>query len=309
MIPYMRSTNLSGIDLNLLAVLEALLEEEHVGRAARRVGLSQPAASQALARLRALFKDELLIRSGARMVRTPYAQTLAAPLRDTLDRVRSLFDGGLFEPASSERTFTIMAPDVIVDTLAPPLLEYLGKTAPGMSLTFFPWRGAALVTPYDLDRLDFIITSEHARFSGFKSSPLYSDTDVLVVRANHPNRRALRTKAGFLDQAHIAVVGAGEIEDVSEPWLRSMGLDRRIAVRAPTYLLALRLAARSDLVAFAPGRLALSLKDAYGLCVLPAPVEVSPDAIQLLVSTRSASDAAHQWMSATISEVAERATQ
>jgi DNA-binding transcriptional LysR family regulator len=296
MMPNMPETNLSGVDLNLLVALEALLDEAHVGRAARRIGLSQPATSQALARLRALFKDQLLARSGASMARTPLAQSLVAPVRTALDAVRGLFAERRFNSSTSTRTFNIMAPDVIVDTIAPLLIGVLADTAPGVTVHFSPWRGPALLTSYDLDVLDFIITSEHARFSGFLVEPLYRDSDVIAVRADHPARRRLSNRQGFLSQRHVAVVGAGETEDVSEPWLRSVGLNRTIGARVPTYLLALRLAAKTDLVVLTPKRLAASMMGSLDLALSSPPVASDPDTIQLLASTRRSTDPAHLWM-------------
>jgi DNA-binding transcriptional LysR family regulator len=106
--------NLNSLDLNLLVALDALLSEANVSRAAMRIGLSQPAASHALQRLRDLIGDPLLVRTGARMELTPRAQALRAPLAQALDQVRSLFIADAFDAASSERQFRLMMPDLAV---------------------------------------------------------------------------------------------------------------------------------------------------------------------------------------------------
>ena len=125
--------NLASLDLNLLVALDALVSEVHVGRAAGKVGLSQPAMSHALARLRDLVGDPLLVRVGPRMELTPRAQALRAPLAEALDSVRGLFVAESFDPATSRRRFVLMMPDLVADLLMPSLMARLSG-APGVRL-------------------------------------------------------------------------------------------------------------------------------------------------------------------------------
>src|SRR5712671_6214856 len=104
---YIHSMNLASLDLNLLVALDALVSEAHVGRAAKRIGLSQPAASHALRRLRELLDDPLLVRVGARMQLTPRARELRAPLAQALDQLRGLFVAERFDPATCKRRFAL----------------------------------------------------------------------------------------------------------------------------------------------------------------------------------------------------------
>jgi DNA-binding transcriptional LysR family regulator len=122
--------NLASVDLNLLVVLQALLEEENVGRAARRIGLSQPATSHALQRLRKLLDDELMVRVGSRMQLTARAESLRHPVRDLLERVCEFLVNESFEPSVSCRTFRLFIADNAVDLLLPALLAKLRKLAP-----------------------------------------------------------------------------------------------------------------------------------------------------------------------------------
>src|SRR3954469_11787171 len=126
-IVYIHFMNLNSLDLNLLVALDALLREANVSRAAMRIGLSQPAASHALQRLRDLIGDPLLVRTGARMELTPRAQALRAPLAQALDQVRSLFIADAFDAARSERQFRLMMPDLAVELLMPPLMADITK--------------------------------------------------------------------------------------------------------------------------------------------------------------------------------------
>ena len=292
----MRQMNLAAIDMNLLVALDALLGEAHVRRAGERIGLSQPATSHALARLRALLGDPLLVRSGASMTLTPKAERLRAPLAELLQQTRCLLSDAAFEPLTTRRTFTFMMPDIVGDLIGPLLVERVAAEAPGIHLNFTPWRGPALLSERDLQAVDFLITSMTRKFSGFISEPLYVDRDVVAVRSGHPARKFLPARAGFLAQKHIAIVGTGEAEDVSEAWLRSVGLERQIALSVPTYLLALRIAARTDLVAFVPRRLAASMQPSLDLALIEPPVDPGGDEMILRTSARLAADPATPWM-------------
>src|SRR5262249_14769904 len=112
--------NLASLDLNLLVALDALVAEAHVGRAASRIGLSQPATSHALRRLRVISKAPLLVRVGARMQLTPRAEQLRAPLDQALERLRAVFVAESFDPATSTRRFALMMPDLVVDVILAP---------------------------------------------------------------------------------------------------------------------------------------------------------------------------------------------
>src|SRR3954451_11317980 len=126
--------NLRSVDLNLLVALDALLTELHVTRAAEKVGLSQPAMSNALSRLRHIFKDDLLVRTSTGMQATPRALELAEPTRQVLRKIERVFDRDTdFDPAASERTFAIRLSDLLGLMLLPPLMEELGSTAPSLS--------------------------------------------------------------------------------------------------------------------------------------------------------------------------------
>src|SRR5580693_9733983 len=131
---YIRFMNLPSLDLNLLVTLDAVLLEANVSRAAMRIGLSQPAASHALQRLRDVLGDPLLVRVGARMELTPRAQALRGPLAQALDQVRGLFVPDDFDAARSERQFRLMMPDLAVELLMPPLMEKITVSAPTVQL-------------------------------------------------------------------------------------------------------------------------------------------------------------------------------
>ena len=264
---YIRRMNLASLDLNLLVALDALLSETSVSRAALRIGLSQPATSHALQRLRDLVGDPLLVRVGARMELTPRAQALRAPLSQALDQVRGLFVAEDFDAKQSERRFRVMMPDIAVELLLPSLLTHLAADAPGVRLDVAPWRGPAIMTPEFARTIDLVICIGDA-FKGFHRQKLYTDSDALAVRRDHPLRGRLKRLDAFLAARHVAVIGRGQREDLIDEWLRDKGVERTIVLVVPSYIEALHMAARTDLVAFVPRRLIAALAQPLGLVAI-----------------------------------------
>src|SRR5688500_4975014 len=144
---YIHAMNLAALDLNLLVALDALLREASVSRAAERIGLSQPATSHALRRLRDLMGDPLLVRAGPRMELTPRAEALREPLAAALAQVQGLFAEDAFDPAVSRRRFKAMIPDVSTSVLLPAIVRRLEAEAPHVRLTLAPFRTPGIMTP------------------------------------------------------------------------------------------------------------------------------------------------------------------
>jgi DNA-binding transcriptional LysR family regulator len=291
---YLHAMNLASLDLNLLVALDALVAEAHVGRAASRIGLSQPATSHALRRLRAVFADPLLVRVGPRMELTPRAQALRAPLAQALERLREVFVAEGFDPATSTRRFILMMPDLVVDTVMPPLIARIGGEAPGVRLDLVSWRTASAMTPEFARRLDLVIACTPDDFGGFHRQRLYVDSDALAVRRGHKLGKRLQKLEAFLEARHIAVIGAGRREDMIDEWLRPKGIERRIALSVPNYLQALHVTARSDLVAFVPRRLIAAFDPV--LAVVPPPIDPGIDEQFLFYPTRAQRDPASIWL-------------
>lgn len=288
--------NLTSIDLNLLVALDALLLEGNVGRAAMRIGLSQPAASHALRRLRELFGDPLLVRVGARMELTPRAQALRAPLAQALDQVRNLLVAEDFDAAHSQRRFRLMMPDIVVELIVPPLLSRVVAEAPGVCIDVAPWRGPAVMTPEFARTIDLVMACLPDAYAGFHRQRLYVDSDAIAVRRDHPGRARLKRLGGFRDASHIAVVGRGQREDLIDAWLHAKGVERRIALVVPSYIEALHVAARTDLVAFVPRRLIAALAKPLGLVTVTPPLDPGLDEQFLFYPTRAQVDPGSIWL-------------
>ena len=287
--------NLSALDLNLLVALDALLLEANVSRAAMRIGLSQPAASHALQRLREVLGDPLLVRAGARMELTPRAQALRGPLAQVLDQVRGLFIPDDFDAVSSERRFRLMMPDLAVELLVPPLMAKITALAPNVRLDVVPWRGPAIFTAEFARTIDLVISIGNA-FGGFHRQRLYIDSDALAVRRGHPAGAKLKKRDAFLNARHVAVIIRGQNEDLIDGWLRGKGIERRIALVVPGYIEALHVAARTDLVAFVPQRLIRALSRQLSLVSIKPPFDPGIDEQFMFYPTRAQMDPGSIWL-------------
>jgi DNA-binding transcriptional LysR family regulator len=292
---YIRPMNLNSLDLNLLVALDALLLEANVSRAAMRIGLSQPAASHALQRLRDLIRDPLLVRVGPRMELTPRAQALRGPLAQALDQVRGLFIPDDFDAASSERRFRLMMPDLAVELLVPPLMEKVTELAPNVRLDIVPWRGPAIFAAEFARTIDLVISIGDA-FKGFHRQLLYTDHDALAVRRGHPVGGKLARRDVFLKARHVAVVIRGQNADLIDDWLLPKGIERRIALVVPSYIEALHIVARTDLVAFVPSRLISALAKPLALGTVTPPLDPGIDEQFMFYPTRAQFDPGSIWL-------------
>ncbi len=287
--------NLNSLDLNLLTALDALLREANVSRAALRIGLSQPATSHALQRLRDIFGDPLLVRTGARMELTPRAQALRVPLAQALDQVRGLFVPDEFDAARSERQFRLMMPDLAVELLMPPLMEKITRVAPNVRIDVVPWRGPAIFHAEFARTIDLVISIGNA-FKGFHRQLLYTDSDALAVRRGHPMAAKLKRRDVFLAARHVGVIIRGQPEDLIDTWLRSKGIERHISLVVSGYLEALHVAARTDLVAFVPRRLITALSKQFGLVTVMPPLDPGIDEQFMFYPTRAQMDPGSIWL-------------
>jgi DNA-binding transcriptional LysR family regulator len=296
--------NLASLDLNLMVALEALLEEASVGRAADRLSLSQPAMSHALKRLRALLKDPLLVRVGARMQLTARAEALRPPVQDALSRVRDLLVGEGFDPADSTRSFQLFVADNASDLLLPPLLKRLQNEAPHVSIRVQPVRGN-MPDSFELARLvDVAIACVPHRFKGFYQQHFFKDRDACAVRRGHPIAARIADLDVFLNAKHVAVVGREFTEDPVDTWLQQEGLHRNVALTVPHYLQALHVVAQSDLIAVLPERLIHAYARILRVDALPVPLDVGTFDEYILHPARNHADPGCIWLRQVLLDIA-----
>ncbi len=293
--------NLVSVDLNLLVALDALLAEAHVGRAARRIGRSQPAVSHSLRRLRELLSDPLLVRIGSRMELTPRAVSLRETLPDALERVRTLFAAESFVPATSSRRFQIVIHDHLADLVVPAVVRRMSADAPRTRLEVLPWESPFSMTSERLRSIDLCTSCSIEDLPGFERTPLFTDTEAVVVRRDHPLVSRLGTRRTFAEARHIAVT-----RDPLDAWLLEEGIERRIGLTVPSYLQALHAAAASDLVAFVPRRLAEALAAPLSLAIVRPPIDPGIYQEFLFYPRRREGDAASRWLRDLVIDIGRR---
>jgi len=263
--------NLRSVDLNLLVALDALLTEQHVSRAASRIGLSQPAMSNALGRLRLIFHDDLFVRTASGMLPTPRAEQLIEPVRQTLRQIEQVFESDLsFEPASSVARISIRLSDLLGYLLLPPLLTDIGRTAPGISLDVVHLSPARTVDALDRDDIQLAVSMSLDHPSSIRSEPLLSDSMVCMMRRDHVLASRDLTLDEFLTQKHLKVSMSPTDTRFVDNVLTEMGLQRTIAVNVPHWLLVPRILEKTDLISVLPGRIA-SLLQGQTLCLKSLP--------------------------------------
>lgn len=305
----MQATNLEGLDLNLLVALRALLAERHVTKAAARVGLSQPAMSHALARLRALLGDPLLVRTSSGMQPTARAEAMTVPLERALEDLgRVLASPDAFDPARSTRKFRIATNDYMELVLFPRLLARLWREAPGIDVRV---RNLEARSNEDLAeaRIDLamgVVGSFGAPEApqGIRTKRLVSDRFVCVVRDGHPTVKKRLSLDEFVALPHALVAPRGESGSVVDTALAALGKKRRVAVEVPHFLVAPHVVRETDVVLTLAARVANSLGPLLGLRQLAPPIGLEGFSMMMVWHERQHADAAHAWLRALIAEVA-----
>lgn len=249
--------DIRSLDLNLLVVFDAVAEHASVSRAADAVGLSQPATSAALARLRVLFGDPLFVRTGARMQPTPRAAALAPAIRRVVETVRTeVLQGGAFDAATTDRTFGIVTPDIGEARFLPPLLARFAAQAPGAALRTLSMPRHAAAEALESGHAELAIGYfPDLHKAGFFRQKLFANGYVCIVRGGHPVLGPGLTRERYLAASHAVVRPEGR-EHLLEEVLAGQGLRRRVVVEIAHFMTLLPVVAASDLVATVPRDLA-----------------------------------------------------
>lgn len=294
--------NLRSVDLNLLVALQSLLEERSVTRAADRLGVSQPALSRMLARMREILDDPLLVRSGREMVPTPRARELVGPLEVWLSDAAGLLTPATFDPATAEGVLRIMTTDAATEAVVTPWICELAKHAPGLRFEL-----TALTSPVSsaLARgdADYAVDTFPEPIPDCHVQHLLDDRFVCLVRTGHPRiRESLSTKE-YQDALHIQVTGSGGGNELLEQELARFGVRRRIIVKTPSIVAAPYIVARSDWLLTIPNVRAQRAAKRYPIEVLPLPFPVRDSPLSLLWHNRVERSGLHRWARRRLAEL------
>ena len=289
---------LHDLDLNLLLVFDRLAQDGRVSRVAESLGLSQPAVSNALRRLRDALGDELFVRTPAGMAPTPYAQQLAGPVAQALQGLQGALNvQASFDPARSERCFTLAMTDVGELYFLPVLMDALAREAPGITLRCVPVADTGLREQMAAGRVDLALGSLPQLQGGFFQQALFRQRYVALMRADHSlASHATLSTARYREAAHVRVISAGTGHGQVDDALQRLGIMRRVQLTVPHYVALGQVLASTDLVATVPERLAERLAGPHGLVSRPLGLKLPGSTIAQLWHAHLHRDPGHQWL-------------
>jgi DNA-binding transcriptional LysR family regulator len=303
----MRQIHLERFDLNLLLVFDTLMRERHAGRTGEALGLTQPAVSHALTRLRQILNDPLFEKYAKGMRPTPRAEAMAGPVASALQTLRlTLNEERPFDPAQASGSITIGGNDYINFALMPELLPVLRKQAPGLDIRLRPTSQAGVLQQFRRREIALALGPMAAAPKGVKMRPLFTERLILIARKGHPALKKPPTLEALAELPHLLVSPSGEGFGIADEALREAGFSRRIAVTVPDFLAAPFIVGATDLVALLAERVARKLAQSAGLSLHEQPVANKPWAIGLGYLPNAVSDPAVEWLIEQIASISSR---
>jgi len=294
--------DLRRIDLNLLVILDALLSEQHVTRAAERLHLSQPAVSHALARLRDLLGDPLLVRQGGGLVATARALELAAPLADALAQVQSLLAPNRFDPASARRTFRLAMSDYGAALLLPGLARALREQAPGVDLVISHASREGMQEGVLSGEIDLAAGVFPDLPAELRSTPLFEEHYACLVDRDSLPPGGVLDLPTYLARPHVLLEMRGSGTPEIERALTAIRERRHVAISLPHWGIAPQLIQGTDLILTVSSQGLLNI-DPRHLMVVPPPFYIPSFGFVLAWHKRRGGDGALQWLIAQVQDV------
>ena len=289
--------DLRQIDLNLLVVFNQLLVDRSVSLTADKLGLSQPAVSNALKRLRDLLKDDLFVRTSRGMEPTPYAMHLVEPVGYALGMLQSaLSQRDSFDPATSERTFTLAITDIGEIYFMPTLMATLSRVAPHIKISTLRHQEGHLSDDMASGNVDLAIGLLPSLTTGFFQRRLFKQRYVCMFRQGHPQANNPITLAQYKSLPHVGIVSAntghGELDD----WLTKKGIERHVQLQVPHFVAVGHILHSSDLIATVPERFAQKCEKPFQLETSPLPFKLPDIAIHLFWHAKYNREPANMWL-------------
>lgn len=289
--------DLRSVDLNLLVVFSVLAEQRSVTRAAEAIGLSQPATSAALARLRLLLGDPLFVKAGPEMRPTPCAAQLMAPVRQILEMVRGeILQARAFDPATTTRTFSVLTPDIGEINFLPRVLSHLAGVATGANIKAVSLPRHAAAEALESGAVDLAMGYlPDLQRAGFFQQRLFRNEHVCIVRRDHPTIGESISLRQFLEANHAVVRPDGR-EHVFEQFLQAQGMHRRVRLEVAHFMSLLPIISTSELIATVPRDLAEVCVRYGDIRMLDTPMKSPVIEVHQFWHRRFHKDAAHRWL-------------
>lgn len=288
---------LSDIDLNLLVMFQQLMVERRVSKVADNMGLTQPAVSNALAKMRRIFGDDLFLRTSSGMVPTPFAEQLGEPIGYALGMIRSgLNQRTEFVPASVKRVVSIGMTDIGEIVFLPALIERLGREAPGVTLNTVRNSAVNLRDDMESGKVDLAIGLLPQLKAGFFQRRLFRQRYVCLFKRGHALDRPRVTLAGYKAAEHLVIVSAGTGHGKVDELIHKAGIERVVRLTVPHFVSVGHILQRSALVATVPERLAQTLTEPFGLALRTHPVKLPDASINVFWHAKVHREPFNQWL-------------
>ena len=288
--------NMGALDLNLLKVLDAIIQERNLTRAGQRLGLSQPAVSHALARLRYMLGDELFVRNPEGMQPTPRAEQIAQPVREALRVLTATLAPWHFDPAQSTRSFNLLVSNYAARAVVPPLSRKVAEAAPGVSLDIRPVGARNVLDQLDAGAADVALTKLVEGGERFKCVRIADDDFVALLDRQHPIANLPELSAECLATIpHVAVTSSDDHTGFVDDALGALGLTRTIAARVPFLSIVLMLVG-TDRLTIVPRRAAIGLTMVCPLVLRELPFPSPRTELSMIWHRGLDKDPAQQWL-------------
>ncbi len=286
---------LRKVDLNLLTIFDAVMQEQNITRAAHSLGMSQPAVSNALARLKVMFNDELFVRYGRGIQPTARAHQLFGSVRQALQLVQNELPGSGFEPITSERIFNLCVCSPIDNFLTSVIYNSVEKIAPNIHLVFKSSLNQNTEHQLRYQELEFVIGYDEFHRPEFSCVPLFKDEMVLVASKSHPRIMGPLRESDIYGEQH-AVVSLERYASFSQPWYDTPDKQASVAYQGMALTSVLNVVSQTHLIAIAPRWLAEEFAEKLQLQVLPLPLKLNSRTCYLSWHEAAGRDKGHQWM-------------
>ncbi len=289
--------DIRSLDLNLLVVFDAMLHHQNVTKAAEAIKLSQPAMSAAISRLRSWFDDPLFVRTKAGMEPTPKAKALSPSVRLVLQTIRSdILLPKKFTPSNSDRTFTLVTPDIAEVNFLPRLISELGQQSPSINLKTLAMPRESAAESLASGEADMAIGYfPDLHKAGFFQQKLITSSHVCLLRKKHPDVADKISSTQFMQASHAVVKPDGR-EHLFEQFLQSKGIQRRVVVELSHFMSLLPIIETSNLIATVPKDLAEFFVQHGDVRYVPTPMKSPVIEVHLFWHQRFQKDPAHIWL-------------
>lgn len=296
--------NINTFDLNLLRVFDAIVREGNITAAGARLGLTQPAMSHALRRLRDLCRDPLFVRTTRGMTPTPYARALAPSIEQAVGLIRNALETGVeFDPATTTRTFNLLMTDIAAAMFLPALIPHLKRVAPGVSVASLQMPREKYRESLEQGAAEIAIGQLPEMQSDFHQQHLFDEPLVCMMRRDHPSIGGTLSMRQFMSAEQISVSEPAQVESMVKRALGKRAARRRIALHVPHHLVPPMILAQSDLIAVVPKTIGELFAPIANMKSLSLPFKVAPVRVRQFWHERSHHDPGHRWLRGVIASL------